>query len=318
MSFQKATKKRAKLKITLNGPAGAGKTYGALVIARELGSVKTALIDSEHGRASLYADKFRFDSSELEEFSLDTYIKEIRSAAAGGYDTLVIDSLSHAWSGRGGALEEVDKRGGSNKFSNGWKAVTPKQNELIDTIRAYPGHVICTMRKKMDYVMEQDDRGRAVPKKVGLAPVQRDGVEYELDFIFDIDIDGTIRVSKTTYDGLANAVLARAELPKAIERIRAWLDDGTPGPEKPMPQPAEVVKFEKGGTASGDKPTDWSPDGAPDSPVTKLEVRFAEAQSKADLDALVAEVRKLPKASQEELRAAFGAARARISNGGAP
>lgn len=241
MAFAKATKKKAKLKITLNGPAGSGKTYSALVIADVLGG-KKALADSEHGRALLYADRFDFDHAELAEFSLDTYVRTINEAKAAGYDVLILDSLSHAWAGKGGALEEVDKRGGSNKFNNGWKAVTPKQNELIDSIRAYPGHIICTMRKKMEYAQEQDERGKTTVKKLGLAPVQRDGVEYEFDFIFDLDIGGKITVTKSSFSELDNAVLTRKELPAAIERIKAWLEDGAPASAKPAPIEAPLAK----------------------------------------------------------------------------
>lgn len=232
MAFKKATKQQAKLKIALKGAAGAGKTFSALVIAKILGG-KVALTDSEHGRALLYADRFDFDHQALETFSLDTYVGVLREMAEAGYAVGILDSISHAWMGKGGALEEVDRRGGDNKFSKGWREVTPKQNAFVDAMRAYPGHLIATMRTKMDYVLEEDERGKKVPRKVGLAPVQRDGIEFEFDFIFDLDGD-KIRVSKSSYSPLDNAMLTRAELPGAIEKIKAWLEDGAPVPESPM------------------------------------------------------------------------------------
>lgn len=234
MAFTKATKKQAKLKIALKGAAGTGKTYSALVIAKALGG-KTALADSEHGRALLYADRFNYDHQALQDFSLDTYVNILREMAEGGYEIGILDSISHAWMGKGGALEEVDRRTGDNgsKFSSGWKEVTPKQNNFVDSMRAYPGHLIATMRTKMEYVIEENERGKKVPKKVGLAPVQRDGVEYEFDFIFDLDGD-KIHITKSSYSPLDNAVLTRAELPDAIAKIKAWLEDGAPVSETPM------------------------------------------------------------------------------------
>jgi DNA polymerase III delta prime subunit len=238
MAFKKAVKSQAKLRVALTGPAGSGKTYSALVLAKALGG-RTALADSEHGSASKYSDVFEFDTTELEEFSLDSYLRVISEAAAGKYDVLVLDSISHAWTGKGGALEEVDARGGNNKFTNGWKAVTPKQNAFVDSMLAYPGHLIATMRTKMAYEIE-DANGKKVPKKVGLAPVQREGVEYEFDVIIDLGVDGTARVTKTRCSALHDAFGKYDSIPKWGETLRAWVSSGVAPAPKPQPQPVFV------------------------------------------------------------------------------
>lgn len=224
--FQKATKKAAKLRLALDGPAGSGKTYNALLVAQTLGG-KVALLDTEHGSASKYADKFSFDAAELDLFSIDNYLKAISAAASAGYDVLIIDSLSHAWSGRGGALEEVDRAGGSNKFTNGWGTVTPKHNRLIDAIVAFPGHVIATMRTKSEYVIE-DKNGKKVPRRIGTAPVQRDGMEYEFDVVVELDRDGQVTITKTRCSDLAGSagMLTYADVPQMAKTLRAWLSDG--------------------------------------------------------------------------------------------
>jgi hypothetical protein len=64
MTFAKATKKQAKLRLCLQGASGCGKTYTALSIATKLGE-KVAVLDTEHGSASLYADAFAFDTCEV-------------------------------------------------------------------------------------------------------------------------------------------------------------------------------------------------------------------------------------------------------------
>ena len=64
MIFQKAIRKKARLRLALTGPSGSGKTYGALLLANGLGG-KIALIDTEKGSASLYSHIAEFDVLEL-------------------------------------------------------------------------------------------------------------------------------------------------------------------------------------------------------------------------------------------------------------
>ena len=107
--FQKAVKYEAKLRLAIAGPSGAGKTYTALAVATSLGS-RVALVDTEHGSASKYADLFDFDVMELAPpFHPDRFGDAISMAADEGYDVVVLDSVSHAWNGTGGALELVDE-----------------------------------------------------------------------------------------------------------------------------------------------------------------------------------------------------------------
>jgi len=241
--FAPATKEQVKLRLALIGPSGSGKTYTALRIAAGLGE-RIAVIDTEHGSASLYAGDpnpdggvFRFDRCDLDDHSLDSYIRTIRAAGQAGYDVLIIDSLSHAWAGKGGALEEVDKvaareaarsNGRSNSYT-AWRAVTPKHNELIDTILASPCHIIGTMRAKTEYVQEKDDRGKTVIRKVGLAPVQRDGMEYEFTLVGDVNVDHQLIVSKSRCAALADAVIDKPGAGLAAT-LKAWLETG----EKPV------------------------------------------------------------------------------------
>ena len=229
MAFKKATKKAAKLRLALVGPSGSGKTYTALVLAKVLArGGPIALIDSERGSASKYAgDVADFDVCELETYEPLRYAKTIDEAAEGGYPVLVVDSLSHAWTGEGGALDQVDKRGG--KFQ-AWRDVTPMHRKLVDTILGYPGHVICTMRSKTEYVVEKDKKsGRTEVRKVGLAPVMRDGVEYEFDVVGDMDHRHHLTVSKSRCAALADEVI-RKPGPEVAERLLAWLEDGEPVP----------------------------------------------------------------------------------------
>jgi hypothetical protein len=233
--FKRATRKNAKLRLALSGTAGAGKTYSALLIAKEFGQ-KIAVLDSERGSASLYAELVPFDVCELDERNPQTYIETLHAAASAGYDVVVIDSYSHSWIG---ALEIVDKMGGS-KFSNGWKVVSPLVQKLVDTILAYPGHVIATMRSKADYAVEVQN-GRAVPKKLGMATVARDGTDYEFSVLLDLTVDGGVSVAKSRCSALAGGVFTREDIPKIAQRLKAWLSEGAA--LSPRDAIAERIRF---------------------------------------------------------------------------
>lgn len=228
--FTKASRKQKKLRMALAGPSGSGKTYTALTIAQALAAGgRVAVIDTERSSASIYSDRFGFDVCELGDFNPETYIKAIAEASEGGYAVLVIDSLSHAWVGQGGVLDQVNKRGG-NSFTDGWgKIGTPLQNRLMDAILTAPMHVIATMRVKSEYVVEPNAQGKSVPRRVGLKEIQREGVEYEFDIVGTLDLSNTLTIEKTRMADLAGAIIDKPD-GKIATRIDAWLNEGGPAP----------------------------------------------------------------------------------------
>ena len=239
--FQKATRHQAKLRLALIGPAGAGKTYTALKVAEGLGG-KIALIDTERGSASKYSHVTNFDVLELVSFAPDRYIEAIHDAEENGYGVLVIDSLSHAWSGKDGILEFVDKRKAQSRGNDFavWRDATPLQNKLVDTILGAKLHVIATMRTKMEYVIEKDEKsGKNIPRKIGLQPVQRDQIEFEFDLVGDMDQDHRLLVTKSRIEQFADAVLAKPG-PELGKQLAEWLSQGEPAKERaPEPQAPE-------------------------------------------------------------------------------
>lgn len=227
-AFTKAVKGQTTAKIALTGPSGSGKTYSALLLAQGLGG-RVAVIDSENHSASLYADKwsgFEYDVAPIDPpYTGDKYFKLIAEAIR-NYDVIIIDSASHLWAGEGGLLEQksaMDSRGG-NGFTN-WGAITKIHEKFKSLIVNAPVHVIVTMRSKQEYIIDTNERGKQVPKKVGLAPVQRDGMEYEFTCVLDIGEDHQFKASKDRTD-LFKEVIATIE-PKHGEMIRAWLAGGS-------------------------------------------------------------------------------------------
>lgn len=195
--FKRAERKQAKLRLALCGPSGAGKTYSALLIAQGLGG-KIAMIDTERGSGELYADLCDYDVAQLTPpFTPDRYIELIRDAETAGYNVCIIDSLSHAWSGEGGVLDLHDRaaRVVKNSFT-AWREVTPQHNALVDALLNADMHIIATMRTKTAYEMveETNTSGKKVqkPVKIGLAPIQREGMDYEFTVVFDLSLDGHI------------------------------------------------------------------------------------------------------------------------------
>ena len=228
--FKKAVKHDAKLRLALCGPSGSGKTYTALSIASGLGG-PIAHVDTEHGSASKYADIFEFDVLEPTEFDPRRLIETIGDAVNAGYRVFIVDSLSHYWMGKGGELEMVDsaaKRNQGNSFA-AWKHVTPVHNQLIDTIISAPLHIIATLRTKTEWVVEKDDKGKSVPRKIGIAPIMRDGIEYEFDVCGDLDQDNTLTVSKSRCPALAGKVINQPGKQMA-EDLKRWLSSGVPAP----------------------------------------------------------------------------------------
>lgn len=205
--FTKAQRTQAKLRLALCGPAGSGKTYSALLIAQGLAPEgRIAMIDTERGSGQLYSDLAEFDVAPLHPpFSPDRYIDLIRQAERGEYDVLILDSLSHAWAGEGGILDLHDKASLASRSGNSfaaWREVTPRHNALIDAIIGADLHVIVTLRTKTAYDIADDVNGRKRPIKVGMAPVQRDGLEYEFTAVLDLSVEGHVATATKDRTGL--------------------------------------------------------------------------------------------------------------------
>lgn len=228
--IEQAIVTKAKAKIAIVGPAGCGKTYTALVTAKELGA-KILVLDTENKTSAKYARLLGpYDIMPLPDYSIKTYIDALEHIAAlGVYDVVIVDSLSHAWAGKGGALEQAElakSKYGGNKFA-AWGDVTPLQNRLVDTILNYPTHLIATMRMKIEYALVAGDNGRQNVQKLGLGIVQRDSFEYEFDIIGQMDTEHNLTVTKTRCFEL-DGFMAHKPGGEFGKTIAAWLGDGEP------------------------------------------------------------------------------------------
>ena len=229
--FRKAERRKAKLRLAITGPAGSGKTYGALQIAQGLGG-RIAMIDTENGSGELYSSICEYDIMNINApFDPRKYIQAIHDAENEGYDVLIIDSLSHCWISEGGLLDMKEQLATSGKYNSfsAWSKVTPIQNKLIEAMLTSKCHIIATMRSRTDYVQCVNDKGRTEIRKVGLAPVQRDGMDYEFSVVFDLNNEHTVTVSKdrtSIFDG-KNFTLSAETGATLLE----WLNSGKDIPD---------------------------------------------------------------------------------------
>lgn len=256
--FRRATKQQSRLRMALAGPSGSGKTYTALTLATHLAQDgPIALVDTERGSASKYADLFTFDVQELVSFHPQKYIDAINEASGAGYPVLIIDSLSHAWMGKDGALELVDraaKRSQSQNNFAAWREVTPLHNQLVDAMLGCACHLIVTLRSKQEYIQTVDERGKTIIKKVGLQPVQREGLEYEFDVYADMD-NATMVVHKSRCPAM-NDLVQQHPGREVGEILLTWLGSGAP-PSAP-PAPAPTSHPDRNGSEASQVPEDPS------------------------------------------------------------
>jgi len=228
-TFQKASKARSKLRCALFGPAGSGKTMSALRIATGMGG-RIAVIDTERGSASLYADRFEFDVLDLDNRTIDGYIEAFHVAAQGGYDVLVIDSLSHAWQELLGEINRfAQAKYGGNTWA-AWSEGTPRQRRFVDALLDYPGHILATIRTKTAWDQEKDEKtGKNRPVRIGLVPEQGKGIEYEFALLMQIDTDHVVNVIKDRTGKFQDRLIDLPDEDLGRE-LAAWLAEGVPAP----------------------------------------------------------------------------------------
>lgn len=232
MAIRKASKKHRFLKIGVGGISGSGKTMGALKVAHGITGdwEKICIIDTENNSADLYSDLGPFDVLPLTDTSPNGYVAAFKEVQEAGYNVMIIDSLSHEWNGKGGAVEIADKITETSRSGNSfqaWGKVTPIHNGFMDSLLQAQIHVIATMRKKSDYVLEVNSKGKQAPRKVGLKNIQKDGTSYEFDVMLDIHGNHhcTVEKDRTSLFNKDTAFMLSADTGKSL---MTWAESGEP------------------------------------------------------------------------------------------
>lgn len=282
--FKPATKEQTRLRLALMGPSGSGKSYTAIRFAHLLADGgKIAVVDTENRSASKYVGEspdgypWAFDVMNMgAPYTPKFFVDAIRAAEQAGYSVLVIDSATHMWSGRGGLIDMVDQRAQASNSRNSfeaWGKCKPFEREFWDAVTACKIHLIVTFRTKTEWVIQENDRGKKVPTKIGTKAEQRDGVEYEFDVALMLDEDNRAHPSKTRCSALTGLSWSKPGR-EVVDPLRAWLSDGSPT-AAPASEPAPFVASVEA------KPAD--------SPITDTHRKILAAVHELGLDATVEE-----------------------------
>ena len=225
--FEKAKRSDVKIKLAIAGPAGSGKTLSALKVARGLVGPegKIAVCDTEKGSAKLYCTETDFFHVTMNEpHTVDKYLKSIEEAEAAGMDVLILDTISHEWKQLLVEKELLDGSGKGNKFQN-WAPISEKHERFVNGILQANIHIIATMRSKTAYATEQDDKGRITKvSKVGLDPVQREGIDYEFTVVLDMAKNNSAEATKDRTGLFKGRVFVPSEETGIV--LKDWLKAG--------------------------------------------------------------------------------------------
>ena len=266
--FKKAQREQVRIKVSIAGPAGSGKTMSSLLMAYGLTKAefpnlseaeiweKICVIDTENGSGSLYVGKQvgtttigAYNTIDLTPpFEPGVFVDAIHMAEEHGMNVIIIDSLSHAWAGVGGALDQqgaIAARSGNSWTA--WRSVTPQHNKLVDAMLQSPAHVIANMRAKMEYQQTTNENGKKAVKAIGMGVVMRDGIEYEFTVSFMLDYDHVANSTKDRtgiFDGKYFTIDANTG-----KQMYQWLSSGAvPAPvttEVPAPTPAPAPESDE-------------------------------------------------------------------------
>ena len=237
--------KREKLKsaLAIMGPSGSGKTLGSLLMAYGMVQemypnlsddeiwAKIGLVDSERRRSLVYANTEHqgvrigeFWHIELTHpYTVDRYCEATKNLVDAGCEVVILDSISHAWEGDGGLLDLQQTMGGTFQA---WRDVNPTYTKFIDLITGelYDVNIISTLRLKQKHEVTTSETGKLEVVKLGLKPVQRDSLEYELQIVFNVDMDNMASASKdnsSLFTGKRFPIT-----PQVGADIAKWLDKG--------------------------------------------------------------------------------------------
>lgn len=256
LQIQRAERKQARLRLAVSAASGGGKTATSLelafgiveeYLARGLltGTLegKVGVIDTERKSSMLYAHRGPFDVVDLgPPYTVERYIEAQQLLERAGCFVIIEDSISHAWAGDGGILDLLNTFEARERFSAFGTEINPAQNKFVDAILASPCHIIATMRSKTAWVLEdkekrnRDGSYRTVkePKRIGMAPIQRPGIEYEFTTLMDLATDthfATIIKNRCRiFDDWTPKMLTREH----GRQLAAWLLEGAPAPAAPV------------------------------------------------------------------------------------
>lgn len=254
--FRKAVRQNVNLLIGIAGASGSGKTYSAFRLASGIANGKRfAVVDTENGRASHYADQFDFDVAEIHEpFTPAAYADAIKAADDAGYPVIVVDSASHEYAGSGGILdmqEEEFQRMGGRESAKMLSWVKPKgeHKKMMQRLLQTRAHLILCFRAEAKIEMvKEDGKTKIVPKQSliginGWIPLTEKTVPFELtvSLLLTPDKPGIPQPIKLQQQHRALFPLDQPITEESGKRIAEWAAGGSAA-ESPAPADDETLQ----------------------------------------------------------------------------
>lgn len=249
--FVRAQKQAVKARIIFTGTAGGGTFEAALNVALGLTQGKIAVLDTEHGMTNLHSGLGAFDVLDLTgPYTTDKFIAAVEAAEKEGYDVLIINTLSQAWAGEGGILEQVGKLTAAKGSKNGvWDTVQPLHDEMMNRIRRSSLHILVILQCKTEYLVP-DQPGGVAPKKIGLTPVQKDGMDYGFHAGFYIEENSRVGTCSADHTGLFGGAFAEIMTKDHGAKLRAWADNSVVAKDAPKPSAKPEAPTSSGGATA--------------------------------------------------------------------
>lgn len=195
MSFRKAAPQQARLKVSLYGPPGSGKTFTTLLFAEGLArarSKRIAYVDTERGTdfyalavpdRRVHPEAFDFDA--IYTRSLSEVIREVKALDHSAYGVVVIDSISHLWEAAQEAYSGKRTSKDSIPFS-AWAAIKRPYKTLIADLMSIPLDVFILGRQKNLFENDGDEI-----RKVGVGMKAEADTPYEPHICLRMEADRT-------------------------------------------------------------------------------------------------------------------------------
>ena len=242
--IRRASRKKVKIKAAIQGPSGSGKTMSSLLLAKGLvgGDMrKVCVIDTENGSSGLYSHLGDSGFIPIAHFSPKSYATAIDDVIAdGSFECIVIDSISHCWKY---LLEKKDQMTG-NSFTN-WAKISPMHDRFVKKILDAPIHIICTMRSKETYAMNDAGGGKLKIEKMGLSAIQRDGIGYEFTLVLEVNAKHNAIASKDRTNLFPEEEGEFRITEQTGQEILNWCNVGVaPSPKPKAPSPGVIQKVD--------------------------------------------------------------------------
>lgn len=240
MELKKASKKKAKLRMSIASPTGFGKTYSALLLAFGITKDwnKIAVIDTENESADLYSDLGEYNTMSIKPpYTPEKYTEAIHTCENAGMEVIIIDSITHVWSGEGGLLEYNNSLGG--RYQD-WAKTTPRYTKWLNSILHSKCHVITTIRKKQAYEMVKEGNKTVVEKK-GMEDQVRDNYDYEMTIALEIVNDKHLAKAGKDRTRLFTGVPEFIITSQTGEDILKWCETGVEVKEQTWEEAEKIL-----------------------------------------------------------------------------